>query len=101
MLPDRIRIDRGTETGIMATIHSYLRSKRADLENILLPVSFMVHQHKIRLRGGGGNYLSAWRGFLKTSYLTWQKTETMTQVMTLTGNYDDHHNVIFKPEPEI
>lgn len=33
MLPDRIRIDRGTETGIMATIHSYLRSKRSDLED--------------------------------------------------------------------
>ena len=32
-MPDRIRIDRGTETGIMGTIHSYLRSERGDLED--------------------------------------------------------------------
>ena len=33
VLPDRIRIDRGTEMGIMVTIHSYLRTKRGDLED--------------------------------------------------------------------
>jgi len=33
VLPDRIRIDRGTETGVMATIHIYLRSKQGDLED--------------------------------------------------------------------
>ena len=32
-MPDRIRIDRGTETGIMGTIHSYLCSERGDLED--------------------------------------------------------------------
>lgn len=32
-MPQRIRVDRGTETGIMATIHSFLRSKTGDLED--------------------------------------------------------------------
>ena len=32
VLPQRIRVDKGTETGIMATIHSFLRSKTGDLE---------------------------------------------------------------------
>ena len=33
VLPDRIRVDRGTETGIMATIHSYLRAQCGDMED--------------------------------------------------------------------
>lgn len=33
VLPDRIRVDRGTETGIMATIHSYLRELFGDVED--------------------------------------------------------------------
>ena len=33
VLPDRIRIDKGTETGEMATIQSYLRGKQGDLED--------------------------------------------------------------------
>lgn len=33
VLPDRIRVDRGTETGIMATIHSYLRALFGDVED--------------------------------------------------------------------
>ena len=31
MLPRTLRIDRGTETDIMATIHCFLRSKQGDL----------------------------------------------------------------------
>lgn len=33
MLPSRIRVDRGTETGLMCTIHSYLRAQHGDVEN--------------------------------------------------------------------
>lgn len=33
ILRKRIRIDRGTETGIMATIHSFLRSQTGDLKD--------------------------------------------------------------------
>lgn len=33
VLPDRIRVDRGTETGIMATIPSYLRALFGDIED--------------------------------------------------------------------
>ena len=33
MLPSRIRVDRGTETGVMCTIHSYLRAQHGDVEN--------------------------------------------------------------------
>ena len=33
VLPDRIRIDGGTETGVMATIRSYLHSKQGDLDD--------------------------------------------------------------------
>ena len=33
VLPDRIRVDRETETGIMATIHSYLRAQCGDMED--------------------------------------------------------------------
>ena len=31
MLPDRIRVDKGTETTILATMHSYLRNQQGDL----------------------------------------------------------------------
>lgn len=31
MLPSRIRVDKGTETTILATMHSYLRSQQGDL----------------------------------------------------------------------
>ena len=31
ILPQNIRIDRGTETGNLSTIHAYLRSKQGDL----------------------------------------------------------------------
>ena len=30
-MPERIRIDRGTETGIMSTMHCFLRAKHGDL----------------------------------------------------------------------
>ncbi|XP_044165295.1 uncharacterized protein LOC122949237 isoform X1 [Acropora millepora] len=33
VLPDRIRVDRGTETGLMATIHSYLRAQCGDVDD--------------------------------------------------------------------
>ena len=33
VLPDRIRMDRGTETGLMATIHSYLRAQCGDVDD--------------------------------------------------------------------
>lgn len=33
VLPSRIRVDRGTETGVMCTIHSYLRAQHGDVEN--------------------------------------------------------------------
>jgi len=33
VLPSRIRVDRGTETGVMATIHCYLRAQHGDLED--------------------------------------------------------------------
>ena len=33
MLPRTLRIDRGTETDIMATIHCFLRSKQGDLDD--------------------------------------------------------------------
>lgn len=33
MLPNFIRIDRGTETDVMATMHSFLRDQQGDLEN--------------------------------------------------------------------
>ena len=33
VLPSRIRVDRGTETNIMCTIHSYLRAQHGDVEN--------------------------------------------------------------------
>ncbi len=33
VLPSRIRADRGTETGVMCTIHSYLRAQHGDVEN--------------------------------------------------------------------
>ena len=33
VLPDRIRIDKGTETGVMTTIHSYLRDKVGDVDD--------------------------------------------------------------------
>ena len=33
ILPNNIRIDKGTETTIMSTIHAYLRSKQGDLDD--------------------------------------------------------------------
>ena len=33
VLPHRIRVDKGTETGVMATMHSYLRDKAGDVED--------------------------------------------------------------------
>ena len=33
VLPDKIRIDRGTETDIMSTMHCFLRAKQGDLED--------------------------------------------------------------------
>lgn len=33
MLPSRLRVDKGSETGIIATMHSYLRSKHKDLDD--------------------------------------------------------------------
>ena len=33
ILPNYIRVDKGTETGTMATIHSFLRRHHEDLEN--------------------------------------------------------------------
>ena len=32
-MPSRIRIDKGTETNILTTVHSYLRAKYGDLED--------------------------------------------------------------------
>ena len=32
-LPSRIRMDHGTETGVMITIHCYLRSQYGDLDD--------------------------------------------------------------------
>lgn len=32
LLPETLRIDRGTETDVMATIHCFLREKQGDLE---------------------------------------------------------------------
>ena len=32
-LPHFVRIDKGTETGVLATIHAYLCSKQVDVEN--------------------------------------------------------------------
>ena len=34
-LPCRLRVDKGTETMDLATIHSYLRSQRGDLEEAM------------------------------------------------------------------
>jgi hypothetical protein len=33
ILPDRIRVDKGTETRVMVTIHSYLRDKVGDVDD--------------------------------------------------------------------
>lgn len=33
MLPSRLRVDKGTETGIMATMHCCLREQHGDLED--------------------------------------------------------------------
>ena len=33
VLPDNIRIDRGTETDIMSTMHCFLRAEHGDLED--------------------------------------------------------------------
>ena len=33
VLPDRICMDRGTETGLMATIHSFLRAQCGDVDD--------------------------------------------------------------------
>lgn len=33
VLPHRIRIDKGTETGVMTTIHCYLRDKVGDVDD--------------------------------------------------------------------
>lgn len=33
VLPDRIRVDTGSETGVMATIHSFLRAQVGDVED--------------------------------------------------------------------
>ena len=40
MLPGTLRIDRGTETDIMATIHCFLRSKQGDLDD---PTACVLH----------------------------------------------------------
>ena len=33
IIPNYIRIEQGNETGVMAAIHTYLRSKNGDLED--------------------------------------------------------------------
>ena len=33
VLPNYLRIDKGTEHGVMVSIHAYLRSKYGDLDN--------------------------------------------------------------------
>lgn len=33
VLPRTLRVDRGTETDVMATVHCFLREKHGDLEN--------------------------------------------------------------------
>ena len=40
VIPNYLRIDRGTETGVMATIHTYFRSKHGDLDD---PVGSVVY----------------------------------------------------------
>ena len=32
-MPSRIRVDKGTETIVLATMHTYLRSQQGDLED--------------------------------------------------------------------
>ena len=49
VLPRTLRIDRGTETDVMATIHCFMRSKQGDLNWIIqLTVFYMGHQHRIK-----------------------------------------------------
>lgn len=33
MLPQKIRVDKGTETGVMGTMHCFLRAKHGDMED--------------------------------------------------------------------
>lgn len=40
MLPQRIRVDKGTETGIMTTMHCFLIDKKTDLEDATESVLF-------------------------------------------------------------
>lgn len=82
VLPDRISIDKGTETGEMVTIHSYLRSKQGDLEDATESIIYGPStQNKIE---------RWWRELLeqmeKSSCPLLQKVETMIQVMKLTGH---------------
>ena len=58
MLPRNLRVDRGMETGKMATIHVFLLNK-PEVMNDPTDAKIMVPQQATRSRDGGVNYMNA------------------------------------------
>ena len=56
-LPCYIRLDRGSETGLIATIQCYLQQKHGELDNPTDAVEYGP-LHQTRLKNCGGIYMS-------------------------------------------
>ena len=67
VMPARLRLDKGTETVDMATMHSYLLSQHFGIEDSENCVIYMAPRQKIELRGGGKNFWRGLNGSLKIS----------------------------------
>lgn len=85
VLPDRIRIDKGTEIGEMATIHSYLRGKQGDLEHATESILYGPSTQN-KIEKWWRELLEPMKNFLKPSCQPLQRMGIMIQVMRLTGD---------------
>ena len=64
VLPQTLRVDRGTETDVMATIHCFLRERNGDLDN---PLDAILYGPSTQNKIERGSFMKEWRGFLKNN----------------------------------
>ena len=65
----RVRIDKGSETGDMAIMHTFLRSGHGDLEDLSEKVIFRKSTGN-QLKDGGGSYMIVLKNTLKATYVS-------------------------------
>ena len=86
VMPRFLRLDKGTETGKMSTLHAFLVNKAEIMDDAVDSIIYTVLPHQIKLSGGGVTCTKGSSDILKNIWRIYCKKGTMILIMLNTGN---------------